>query len=92
MADAVIGNVQEKAMKQYGATQVEVILYSYSIGTIYLLGGQILSGNFVPAARKMFAISCVVIMHIVVANQFSSSWINFLKCSNFDFKLKKVLQ
>ena len=64
MADAVIGNVQEKAMKQYGATQVEVILYSYSIGTIYLLGGQILSGNFVPAVRKMFAISCVVIMHI----------------------------
>merc|ERR1712176_1125269 len=38
-------------MKQYGATQVEVILYSYSIGTIYLLAGQILSGNFVPAAR-----------------------------------------
>ena len=59
MADAVIGNVQEKAMKQYGATQVEVILYSYSIGTIYLLAGQILSGNFVPAARKLFAISCI---------------------------------
>ena len=57
MADAVIGNVQEKAMKQYGATQVEVILYSYSIGTVYLLGGQILSGNFIPAARKMFAIN-----------------------------------
>lgn len=77
MADAVIGNVQEKAMKQYGATQVEVILYSYSIGTIYLLGGQILSGNFVPAVRNTFAISCVVIscvviMHIIVAIEFSS--------------------
>ena len=73
MADAVIGNVQEKAMKQYGATQVEVILYSYSIGTVYLLGGQILSGNFIPAARNTFAISCVVfIMHIVEAILLSS--------------------
>ena len=73
MADAVIGNVQEKAMKQYGSTQVEVILYSYSIGTVYLLGGQILSGNFVPAARKMLTISCVIIIkHIVVVIEFSS--------------------
>ena len=54
LADAVIGNVQEKTMKQYGATQVEVILYSYSIGTIYLLFGEIFSNNFIPAIRKTF--------------------------------------
>lgn len=51
LADAVIGNVQEKTMKQYGATQVEVILYSYSIGTVYLLIGEIVSNSFVPATR-----------------------------------------
>ena len=54
LADAVIGNVQEKTMKQYGATQVEVILYSYSIGTVYLLIGEIVSNSFVPATRKIF--------------------------------------
>ena len=73
MADAVIGNVQEKAMKQYGATQVEVILYSYSIGTVYLLAGQILSGNFVPAARKLFEISCIAFSLIQFRN-----WVEFL--------------
>ena len=51
-ADAVIGNVQEKAMKQYGANQVEMVLYSYSLGTVYLFFGQVASGNFMPATRK----------------------------------------
>merc|ERR1712131_169528 len=50
-ADAVIGNVQEKAMKQYGANQVEMVLYSYSLGTVYLFFGQVASGNFMPATR-----------------------------------------
>ncbi len=31
-ADAVIGNLQEKAMKQYSGSNLEMILYSYSIG------------------------------------------------------------
>ena len=53
LADAVIGNVQEKTMKQYGATQVEVILYSYSIGTVYLFIGEIVSNSFVPATRNI---------------------------------------
>ena len=39
VADAVIGNVQEKTMKQYHAGNAEVIFYSYGIGTMYLLIG-----------------------------------------------------
>ncbi|XP_034939182.1 adenosine 3'-phospho 5'-phosphosulfate transporter 2 [Chelonus insularis] len=36
ICDAIIGNLQEKAMKQYKATNTEVVLYSYSIGFLYL--------------------------------------------------------
>ncbi|UJR14987.1 hypothetical protein I4U23_001965 [Adineta vaga] len=37
VADAVIGNVQEKALKEYKPSNSEMILFSYSIGAIYLL-------------------------------------------------------
>ncbi|KAH0540647.1 adenosine 3'-phospho 5'-phosphosulfate transporter 2 [Cotesia glomerata] len=36
LCDAIIGNVQEKAMRQYKATNTEIVLYSYSIGFLYL--------------------------------------------------------
>ncbi|XP_033644818.1 adenosine 3'-phospho 5'-phosphosulfate transporter 2-like [Asterias rubens] len=36
-ADAVIGNVQEKAMKAHQASNNEVVLYSYGIGFFYIL-------------------------------------------------------
>lgn len=50
-ADAAIGNVQEKQMKLHKASNIEVVLYSYSIGFLYILIGEIffdnLSGAFV---------------------------------------------
>lgn len=36
LCDAGIGNVQEKAMRQYKGSNTEVVLYSYSIGFVYL--------------------------------------------------------
>ncbi|KAJ8716274.1 hypothetical protein PYW08_013559 [Mythimna loreyi] len=36
LCDAIIGNVQEKAMKQHNASNNEVVFYSYAIGCIYL--------------------------------------------------------
>ncbi|XP_043940863.1 adenosine 3'-phospho 5'-phosphosulfate transporter 2-like [Protopterus annectens] len=36
-ADAAIGNVQEKAMKLHNGSNSEMVLYSYSIGFIYIL-------------------------------------------------------
>lgn len=44
--DAVIGNVQELAMKKHKAPNSEVVFYSYSIGFIYLLVFMLLSGEF----------------------------------------------
>ena len=46
-ADAVIGNVQEKWMKVFGSSSAEMVLYSYSIGSIYLLMGLIYKGIWV---------------------------------------------
>ena len=55
-ADAVIGNVQEKTMKEYKATNCEVVLYSYSLGFCYILAGEILTGTFTPAFTDGFLI------------------------------------
>ncbi|XP_022089523.1 LOW QUALITY PROTEIN: adenosine 3'-phospho 5'-phosphosulfate transporter 2-like [Acanthaster planci] len=44
-ADAVIGNVQEKAMKTYEASNNEVVLYSYAIGFFYILFYLFVNGN-----------------------------------------------
>lgn len=37
IADAVIGNVQEKAMRENDSSNTEMVLYSYSIGFFYIL-------------------------------------------------------
>lgn len=42
IADAIIGNVQEKAMNKSGSSNVEMVLYSYSIGFVYILLWEIL--------------------------------------------------
>lgn len=49
VADAIIGNVQEKSMKNYGASNGEVVLYSYSIGSVYIFIGVLLSGEMFSA-------------------------------------------
>lgn len=41
IADAVIGNVQEKAMNTARSSNVEMVLYSYAIGFFYILFWEI---------------------------------------------------
>ncbi|XP_005098299.1 adenosine 3'-phospho 5'-phosphosulfate transporter 2 [Aplysia californica] len=48
-ADGVIGNVQEKTLKQYGASNGEMVLYSYSIGFLYIFTGLLMTGSLLPA-------------------------------------------
>ncbi|KAM5300042.1 adenosine 3'-phospho 5'-phosphosulfate transporter 2 isoform 1-T1 [Ctenodactylus gundi] len=48
-ADAVIGNVQEKAMKLHNASNSEMVLYSYSIGFVYILLGLTCTTGLGPA-------------------------------------------
>ncbi|XP_055956477.1 adenosine 3'-phospho 5'-phosphosulfate transporter 2 [Patella vulgata] len=50
-ADGVIGNVQEKTIKQHGASNCEVVLYSYGIGFLYILIFLIPSGQLLPAFK-----------------------------------------
>ncbi|KAF5280583.1 hypothetical protein FQR65_LT00336 [Abscondita terminalis] len=45
LCDAIIGNVQEKNMKNYNASNSEVVLYSYAIGFIYLFVVMFVSGD-----------------------------------------------
>ncbi|XP_041358041.1 adenosine 3'-phospho 5'-phosphosulfate transporter 2-like isoform X2 [Gigantopelta aegis] len=48
-ADGAIGNVQEKTLKQFGATNSEMVLYSYGIGFLYILVGMFVMGDIVSA-------------------------------------------
>ncbi|XP_039609968.1 adenosine 3'-phospho 5'-phosphosulfate transporter 2 isoform X1 [Polypterus senegalus] len=48
-ADAAIGNVQEKAMKLHNGSNSEMVLYSYSIGFVYILVGLSTIGGLGPA-------------------------------------------
>lgn len=50
-ADAIIGNVQEKAMKAHKSSNTEVVLYSYGIGFVYIFIGLIFSGGLGPAFK-----------------------------------------
>ena len=52
IADAVIGNVQEKAMKKYRASNYEIVLYSYLLGMGYIFVVILFTGQF-PAAIKI---------------------------------------
>ena len=45
LCDAIIGNVQEKSMKKYNASNGEVVLYSYGIGFFYLLVALVVTGD-----------------------------------------------
>ncbi|CAH3120258.1 unnamed protein product [Porites lobata] len=50
-ADAVIGNVQEKALKAHKRNTKEPVLYSYGIGFIYIFIGLVFSGGLWPAFK-----------------------------------------
>lgn len=45
--DAIIGNVQEKAMREYQASNNEMVLYSYGIGFLYLIVILLLTGDLI---------------------------------------------
>lgn len=51
IADAVIGNVQEKVLKEYHSSNNEMVFYSYSIGCIYIFLILIAIGQLNPATK-----------------------------------------
>ncbi|KAB0796157.1 hypothetical protein PPYR_10218 [Photinus pyralis] len=51
LCDAIIGNVQEKNMKLYNASTTEVVLYSYSIGFIYIFTIMLLTGDLLAGIQ-----------------------------------------
>ncbi|XP_060535162.1 adenosine 3'-phospho 5'-phosphosulfate transporter 2 [Cylas formicarius] len=51
LCDAIIGNVQEKYMKNYGATNAEVVLYSYGLGFVYLFVVMLLTGDLIDGVQ-----------------------------------------
>lgn len=56
--DAVIGNVQELAMKKHKASNSEIVLYSYGIGYVYLLLFMLVTGDLFSGAKFALEVSC----------------------------------
>ena len=52
LADAVIGNVQEAKMKEFKASNTEMIVYSYSIGCVYILVWELIVFDRIIQAVK----------------------------------------
>ncbi|KAK8377398.1 hypothetical protein O3P69_013791 [Scylla paramamosain] len=50
LCDAVIGNVQEGAIKKYSEGATHVVLYSYSIGFFIILAGLVMTNQLLSAA------------------------------------------
>ena len=50
-ADAAIGNVQEKQMKLHKSSNIEVVLYSYSIGFVYIFLGELFFDDLAGAFK-----------------------------------------
>ena len=48
--DAVIGNVQEGAMKRYSEGTTHVVLYSYAIGFCLIFVGLVATGDLLTSA------------------------------------------
>lgn len=48
LCDAVIGNVQEGAMRLHGEGATHVVLYSYSLGFVLILVGLVATGQLFP--------------------------------------------
>ncbi|VDN23156.1 unnamed protein product [Cylicostephanus goldi] len=66
VADAIIGNLQEKVMKKYGGSSNEMVFYSYSIGSVYILGITILTGEFFEAFEFFLNVSLLFSFHGMV--------------------------
>jgi hypothetical protein len=46
VADAAIGNYQEKIMKEHHVPNVEIVFYSFIFGFAFVLFGLLLTNNF----------------------------------------------
>lgn len=46
VADAVIGNYQEKIMKEHHVPNVEIVFFSFIFGFIFVLTGLLVTNNF----------------------------------------------
>lgn len=52
LADALVGNLQEKKMKEHESSNIEMIIYSYSIGSVYILAWELVNYDiFLEAIR-----------------------------------------
>lgn len=58
VCDAIIGNVQEKAMKAHKAPNSEVVFFSYGIGFIYLFLIMTVSGHLLSGIKFCSHVSC----------------------------------
>lgn len=51
LMDACVGNVQEMVMNTYHVSEIEIMFYSYSMGSLWLVASLLLSRQLIPAVE-----------------------------------------
>ncbi len=64
VADAAIGNLQEKAMKNHGATSREVMCLSFALGSALILGIMVSTGELSGSATVLLNVRKILIFFI----------------------------
>lgn len=75
LCDAIIGNVQEKSMKNHNASNSEVVLYSYGIGFVYLLMFMLVSGGFLDGLYYFSFVSWFI--HCFILSYYNLKYISY---------------
>lgn len=68
LCDAMIGNVQEKAMRDYNGNSAEVVLYSYGFGFMYLLVILAMTGHLLDGLLFSFEVFVNLLLIIIMIN------------------------
>ena len=73
IADAAIGNYQEKIMKAHHVSNVEIVFYSFMFGFILVLCGLLLTNNFFASLHFWNQVRSTSFHFIVVDRLFFST-------------------
>jgi hypothetical protein len=72
VADAFVGNFQEKVMKDYSATQEDIIYYCYLFGSICIFFVCVIIGEFFPAI--LFCLESMQALFWIVSFSFTGNY------------------
>ena len=82
VADAAIGNYQEKIMKEHHVPNVEIVFFSFTFGFLFVLSGLLVTNNFFSSLQFWNEVRQHASIHLLIfpfSSSSSSSRIHFAR-------------